>query len=81
MILKSAQERNSVLEKRMQSLIVEANGEINILKQKNASLDKGEPRLRDACQFLPRTCLGSRLNVAPRLRAFYDRSRSREAQG
>lgn len=42
MVLKSAQERNSVLDKRLQSIIIEANGEINLLKGKVASLDKGK---------------------------------------
>lgn len=42
MVLKSAQERNSMLEKRLQSIIVEANSEITLLQEKIRNLESGE---------------------------------------
>lgn len=44
MVLKSAQDRVLALEQRHQALLVQANGEINLLQQKVTSLEKGEDR-------------------------------------
>lgn len=41
MVLKSAQDRNALLEKRIQTIIVEANAEITLLQQKSANLENG----------------------------------------
>lgn len=41
MVLKSAQDRNALLEKRIQTIIVEANAEITLLQQKSANLESG----------------------------------------
>lgn len=53
MVLKSAQERNAALEKRVQSIIVEANGEISLLQQKTISLEKGRRRASEMAAIDP----------------------------